>query len=146
MLSKALGLGLALLVLLAAAPPRDPVCGVWQTETHHGVVRISPCGASVCGVLVTSDKLRQQPDLTDIHNPRKALRARKLIGLILLYGFHKVANGWAGGIIYNPDDGNSYHARLTLIDPNHLRVRGCVFVPLCKSQIWHRLPASAPIP
>ena len=142
MAGKILGPGLALL-LVAGSPVPATVNGLWQTETHHGKVRIAPCGPSECGVLVTSDKLATQPDLTDQRNPNRALRGRRLVGLTMLYGFHRVANGWAGGTIYNPDDGNSYYARMSLIDADHLRVRGCVVFPLCKSQIWVRVPGTA---
>jgi uncharacterized protein (DUF2147 family) len=129
--------------LTAAAPPPDTANGYWLTETHHGIVHIMPCSASICGVLVTSDLLARTPDLTDHRNANPALRGRKLLGLTLLSGFHAVPTGWAGGTIYNPDDGDTYHARLTIIDANHLRVRGCVFVPLCRSQVWVRVAAPA---
>ena len=133
----------ACLMIAAAAPPEPSVEGYWLTQTHHGIVQIAPCGASVCGVLVTSELLARTPDLTDRHNPNLALRGRKLLGLTLLSGFHAVPSGWAGGTIYNPDDGNTYHARLTILDADHLRVRGCVFVPLCRSQVWVRVSAPA---
>jgi uncharacterized protein (DUF2147 family) len=138
-----------LLWLLAALPASataqtqaDPTIGLWRTQTDHGLVRIAPCtspnGPTVCGFLVSSDKLLARPGLADIHNPNPALRARSLGGLQILAGFSRTATGWAQGTVYNPQDGRTYHARLTVIDPDHLRVRGCVFVPLCQTQTWSR--------
>ena len=37
------------------------------------------------------------------------------------------------------DDGKTYKAKVTPIDANTLKVRGCVFVPLCKTQTWTRV-------
>ncbi len=123
----------------AAAPAADPALGRWKTPLHEGVVVIAPCGGSICGTLITSTRLAADPDMRDRLNADPALRQRRLIGIVLLQGFTRDADAWAGGTIYNPDDGRTYHARVTPIDSDHLRVRGCVFVPLCQSQIWTRL-------
>jgi uncharacterized protein (DUF2147 family) len=77
--------------------------------------------------------------LLDGHNDDPALRQRRLTGVLLLQGFTREADAWAGGTIYNPDDGRTYHARVTPLDADHLQVRGCVFVPLCQSQVWTRV-------
>jgi len=37
------------------------------------------------------------------------------------------------------DDGKTYKATVTPIDANTLKVRGCIFVPLCKTQTWTRV-------
>jgi uncharacterized protein (DUF2147 family) len=135
---RCLLLAVAALTCLAAASP-DAALGRWQTQTHHGVVVITACGSSICGQLVTSPRLAATPTMQDANNPTPALRQRRLIGLTILQGFHRTKDGWAGGAIYNPDDGKTYHARVTPIDADHLRVRGCIFIPFCQSQVWTRL-------
>lgn len=120
------------------APSADGVLGLWKTETRNGVVEISRCGASVCGRLVTSDGLRTNPNLTDANNSDASLRRRPLKGLLILSGFKPEGAIWNGGKIYNADDGKTYTARLTPAG-NQLKVRGCIFVPLCKTQTWTRL-------
>lgn len=126
-------------LMLASAPAPEAVFGRWRTETRNAIVEIAPCGASACGHLLTSDGLRADPALTDRKNTDPKQRARPLRGLAMLWGFRRDADGWAGGRIYNPDDGKTYGATLRLADPQHLKVRGCIFVPLCKTQIWTRV-------
>ncbi len=40
---------------------------------------------------------------------------------------------------YNGDDGGTYKATITPIDADHLKVRGCIVWPLCKTQTWMRV-------
>ena len=129
------------IALSAAAqqPAADAVLGRWQTETKGGVVEISRCGTSVCGRLVTSQKLRTNPDLKDVNNKDASLRGRPLKNMLILSGFERDGNTWEDGEIYNADDGKTYNAKLTPEGDNTLKVRGCVFVPLCKTQTWTRL-------
>ncbi len=129
----------ALLAAAAPAPAPDTAIGRWKTETRNGIVEIQRCGASICGRLISSELLRQQPDLKDAHNQNAAQRNRPLRGLLLISGFTADGDAWAGGQIYNPDDGKTYKAKVTPVDANTLKVRGCVFVPLCKTQTWTRV-------
>ncbi|GAA4032688.1 DUF2147 domain-containing protein [Sphingomonas rosea] len=124
---------------LAAAPAgSDGVLGLWKTQTRNGIVEISRCGASVCGRLVTSDGLKADPNLKDVNNANPGLRGRPLKGLPILSGFKADGAVWNGGKIYNAEDGKTYSARLTP-SGNQLQVRGCIFVPLCKTQTWTRI-------
>ncbi len=128
---------LALAAAGSAAP--DAVIGRWRTETKNGIVEIQRCGQSICGRLVTSDKLRTDPALKDLNNRDESQRNRPLKGLMILSGFTQSADGWSGGKIYNADDGRTYSAKVTLLGGDRLSVRGCVFVPLCKTQTWVRV-------
>lgn len=127
------------LLLAGAAPPTNDVVGRWKTETRGGIVEIQRCGQSICGRLVSSEKLRSQPDLKDINNKDAAQRSRPLKGLLMLSGFSWNDGAWSGGKIYNAEDGRTYGAKITSTGPNELKLRGCVFVPLCKTQTWTRL-------
>lgn len=124
---------------LAAAPAlAADVTGTWMTPTDEGMVEIKPCGTSVCGTLVSSDDIKKNPALTDSKNSDASLRSRPLKGLLMLSGFSGSGGSWSGGKIYNPDDGKTYTATLTMKGDNTLEVRGCVFVPLCETQTWTR--------
>jgi len=132
-------LSFLLALALAAGPaPSNGALGLWKTETKNGVVEITRCGPSICGRLVTSDHIRTNPKLKDVNNSNPALRNRQLKGLLILNGFTADGATWNGGKIYNADDGKTYSARLTPAG-NQLKVRGCVFVPLCKTQTWTRV-------
>ena len=55
-------------------------------------------------------------------------------------GFKGGPEKWSGGTLYNPGDGHTYGGSLTLLDPDHLLLKGCVLFGLvCKSQTWTRL-------
>lgn len=117
----------------------DTVLGRWQTETKHGVVEISRCGASICGHLLESDGIRADPQLRDVHNADAAQQQRLLKDILMLDGFHWKSDAWVGGWIYNAEDGGTYHATVSVTDATHLRVKGCIVWPLCKSERWTRL-------
>jgi len=131
-------IGLSMLAAAAAMSP-DAAVGRWRTETRNGIVEVERCGASICGKLVNSDGLRTNPNMLDINNKDTALRGRRLLNLQLLGGFTRGNGEWTGGTIYNGDDGGTYRATVTPIDANHLKVKGCIIWPLCKSQTWTRI-------
>ena len=132
-------IGLSLLAAAAAAHSPEVAIGRWRTETRNGVVEIERCHNSICGKLVDSDGLRANPNLLDANNKDAARRGRRLMGLEILHGFSRGDGQWAGGTIYNGDDGRTYSATLRPIDADHLKVRGCIIWPLCKSQTWTRI-------
>ena len=128
---------LGLAAAAAAAP--DTAIGRWRTESKNGIVEIARCGASLCGKLVSSDGITANPTIKDVKNKDAAQRGRPLKGLQMLGGFKWEGDAWNGGTIYNPEDGKTYSAKISMIDANTLKLRGCVFVPLCKNQTWHRV-------
>jgi len=124
---------------MAASPPPDAVIGQWKTPTRNGIVDIARCGPSICGRLLSSDGIAANPALADVKNKNAALRGRRLRGLQILSGFTTDGAVWSGGTIYNAEDGKTYDAKITPVDADTLRLRGCIFVPLCKNQTWHRV-------
>jgi uncharacterized protein (DUF2147 family) len=133
-------LTMLLAAAVAAAPqPQDAALGRWKAETKNGIVEISRCGESICGRLLSSDHLRTDPTLKDVKNSNPALRSRSLKGMQILGGFKSNGKEWVNGTIYNADDGKTYSAKVTPVGANQLKVRGCVFVPLCKTQTWTRV-------
>ncbi len=130
---------LLLLAAAAASPGADGAIGRWRTETKNAIIEIAPCAASICGRLVSSDGIKANPDLRDTANKDPALRTRKLAGLQILSGFTRGKDGWTDGQLYKADDGGTYKGTLTPVDADHLRVRGCIVWPLCKSQTWTRV-------
>ena len=117
----------------------DDALGHWSTPARHGVVDITTCGQSVCGHLQSSDAINANADARDTHNANATLRSQPLKGLAMLTGFVRAENGWTGGTIYNPEDGHTYRATMTLSGANTLIVKGCVIWPLCKTQTWQRI-------
>ena len=125
--------------MLAVAPSADSVLGTWHSPTKNGVIAIRRCGASICGTLENGDDMKAHPDAKDVNNKDAGQRGRPLKGLTMLSGFTWSDGAWSDGQVYNPDDGRTYGGRITPVDANTLKLRGCVFVPLCKTERWTRL-------
>ncbi len=115
------------------------VAGLWQTPGNGGQVEISHCGNSLCGKLVTSDHIRQNPAMKDSKNKDETQRGRTLKNLQMLYDFTGGPTKWGNGKVYNPEDGGTYSGTLELLSDNELKLKGCIIFPLCKTQKWTRL-------
>lgn len=131
----------ALFAALAFAAPAlaSPLDGVWQTPDSNGTVRIYDCGAGICGKIVNSDNIRANPGLTDEKNKDAALRSRTMKDLQIIDGVVGGPKVWKNGTVYNPEDGGTYHGSLTLLDPDTVKLQGCIIYPFCKSEVWHRV-------
>jgi len=118
--------------------------GRWLTDGGKSQVEIRSCGETLCGEIVWLKEPNTeagQPK-TDERNPDEAMRDRPILGLRLLSGFVRdgTKDAWRDGKIYNPEDGKTYSATMTLEKPDRLKVRGYVGLPLFgKSQVWSRV-------
>ena len=126
-------------VLLAAGPlaAAEPITGRWITDDKDAVVEIAPCGAQLCGTIARY--LIVPPggaDQRDIHNKNPALRARKLLGLMVLTGFTADGDAFRGRI-YDPRNGKTYRSVLRRAGLGALEVKGCIG-PLCRTFHWTR--------
>lgn len=136
------------LLLLAADPVRadsGPV-GRWMTPGAAAVVEITSCtgGPGLCGTvrwLWDSVDDRGRPRL-DTQNADTSLRTRPLVGLSILSGFARTANGGWEGRIYNPEDGQTYRATLRRVGADTLTIEGCVLF-ICQKQVWRSAAALA---
>jgi uncharacterized protein (DUF2147 family) len=128
--------------LLAALPARaqtglDP-SGIWLTQAGDARVRVSKCGAGICGVVISLkdpiDPATGKPQVDD-KNPNPALKRRPIIGLPLFSGMRPSGpNRWSGQI-YNADDGSTYVSHVSVSGADTLRVEGCVGA-LCGGESW----------
>jgi len=118
------------------------ITGVWLAQSRGAHVEIDHCGDAFCGKLISAKAPSSNPRLLDIHNKDPGLRSRSMIGTVVIEGFTGGPEKWTGGKLYNPGDGNFYHGMLTLLDENHMELKGCAFWFLCKSQTWTRLKSS----
>lgn len=132
---------LAATAVLSAAPPAvgGDISGVWKTATDGGLVRLGPCGADLCGHVVSSARLRAFPDQKDVRNRDPGQRGRAIKGVLMLKVHPRGPGRWGDGWVYNPDDGGTYKATLKLAADGRLQVRGCIAEPLCRNQTWTRV-------
>lgn len=127
-----------LIALALSAAPVDSPHGLWKTP-GGGQIRMAPCGAELCGVVVTSPHLRDHPDQADALNANPSLRGRRIKGLRTLQVRPTGPNEWNKGWVYNPEDGKTYKAEVKLLGAGKLKMTGCIAKPLCQSQTWTRI-------
>jgi len=122
--------------------------GTWVTEAGEAKVEVAPCGDKLCGSITwmkdplyldDRDGAKGTPIL-DFQNPDPALRSRQVLGLRILQGFTAAGeNAWSGGTCYDPKSGKTYRARLRLVAPDRLELRGYVGIPLFgRTSVWTR--------
>lgn len=129
-------LAVSVWTVASAATPAD---GLWRAETGGGVIELHECGDALCGRLSDSSGLRANPLIKDNANPKLELRDRLIHGMDILHGFKGGPTEWTNGRIYNPGSGKTYTGSLKLLDPDHIKLSGCLVYPLCKSQVWRRI-------
>ncbi len=118
-------------VMAGAAFAADPILGTWQTikddNGNSGQIKISECGATICGTLVKSfDSSGKQFN--------SASDGRKLI-----WDMTNDGNGkYVGGKVYSPDRDKTYNGELVL-SGDTLDVRGCVLVVCRSGGKWSRV-------
>ena len=133
-------LGAAVLTLLTGPVAAADIAGVWQSPSRGAHVEIAPCGDAYCGTVLSASPAKSNPQLLDVHNKDPSLRTRPMVGARLMEGFRGGPAKWTGGKLYNPGDGNTYGGSITLVDDDHLILKGCaVFGLICKSQTWTRV-------
>jgi uncharacterized protein (DUF2147 family) len=120
---------------LAASPAA--VAGDWINQDRSALVRIAPCGAQLCGMVVRVLARGRNVPITDVNNSDPRLRSKPLVGLHVLSGFTRAGSRWAGGRAYDPKSGSSYRSTLDLNPDGTLKVTGCVWF-VCRSQTWAR--------
>ena len=121
----------ALVLVLHAAASVAPqgVVGLWRTAGDEGLIRIEACGPAICGRVVDGP-----PPQTDISGLHDQAADGQLIMKLKPMGPGRWGDGW----IQNPDNGKTYKASVTLTPDGRLRLKGCIVVPLCRTQTWTR--------
>jgi len=125
----------------ALAAPTPGVLGDCKTPMDS-IVRIAPCGTSVCLTVVRLAP--SAPETTDQQNPDAGLRHRAICGLTVGTGFVQAdANQLADGHLYDPKTGHTYRGTLAA-DGDTLHLHGYIGISLFgRSETWHRV---APVP
>ncbi|HYH69742.1 MAG TPA: DUF2147 domain-containing protein [Methyloceanibacter sp.] len=135
--------GLLAPVTPTAAAAADPT-GIWMKPDSERPARIEvkKCGGTkLCAKIIwlENPKDSRGNPLRDIRNSNPSHRGRTILGLPLFSGFAPSGpNAWAGQI-YNPEDGNTYSATLTLVSHKQITLKGCkAFGLLCGQKTWVR--------
>lgn len=110
-----------------------PIEGPWLTQDGGGVIDIEPCGSLYCGRIVGLGAASSGTPLP------KDVNGNSRCGLQIIEGLVETDPGEWTGKITNPEDGQTYSARLSVDDRGRLHLRGYVLVPLLgQTQMWTR--------
>jgi uncharacterized protein (DUF2147 family) len=149
-LTAAMGLLTAALLIPCSqsqAASVDPT-GYWykpdaERESKIQVFRCGKAKAQLCAKIVwlkDPNDSKGQP-LHDIRNEDPSMRGRPIVGLTIFSGMAPSAPETWTGQIYNPEDGHTYAATLTLLSRKEIKLRGCKAWLLCGEKQWHRTSA-----
>lgn len=122
----------------ASAAEQASPYGQWRTPERGGLIEVSQCDGGLCGKILGGTPGASPEDRLDRNNKNPALRSRPLIGLYVFRGLKPAGGSWKGSI-YNPSDGGTYAATVTLKSASEMTVKGCVVWPLCKTQTWAKV-------
>jgi uncharacterized protein (DUF2147 family) len=131
----------------AAADQAATPLGDWLTKDGDAVIHIESCDEeALCGTIAWVKK----PG-TDRNNPDPAKRENDIVGVQILLGMRPVADNRWEGEVYNAQNGKNYLAYITLVEPDVLKIQGCVLGGLfCGGEKWTRhiepLPENEPTP
>lgn len=125
---------LFLLTGFASAEEADAILGQWYTdpEKKDVVVEFYKDNDVYSGKIVWMKNPKEDDgtDKVDKENPDEARKNDPILGLNLAKGFsYKGSNKWAGGTIYDPNNGKTYKCKIAL-KGDDLKVRGFIGVSL----------------
>jgi len=127
---------LAIFPVAAQQPPPQPdPTGAWLVANTYARIKIVECGSQMWGVVDWEATLGG----VDGKNPDPKLRSRSTLGMPILLGMTRSKSNQWDGQIYNSEDGHTYSASISLLNPNMLRVQGCFLGFLCGGENWTRV-------
>src|SRR5687767_4348131 len=122
----------------------DMLLGVWVPKKGDSHVKIEKIGSKYFGKVIwlqnPNEKDGTGPDLDD-KNPDKTMRTVPIMGLRVLKDFSYEGEGvFKGGSAYDPNNGKTYCGKITIIDADHIDMRGsiCGLSFLGRTETWVR--------
>lgn len=123
------GLTAAGLAMMAgAASAAGPIEGNWANPSRTVTVHIGPCGAQLCGRVVSASA-KARADAA-------AAGTARLVGTVLMSGVEPTGEGAWRADIFVPDRNLHAPGELRLTGPRTLDVQGCLGGLICKTQTW----------
>ena len=147
--------GLLTVALLAPVSPShaasvDPT-GYWKKPDaeRESKIEVFKCGKKKTNLCAKIAWLKEPNDskgqpLHDVRNENPALRGRQILGLPIFTDLVPSAPSTWNGKIYNPEDGRTYTATLTVVSRKQILLKGCKAWLLCGERNWFRTPPPPP--
>ena len=101
------------------------VIGNWKLEDGTAIVEVYSQGDVFYGKIIwlKNPTMKDGTPVVDVYNPNTKLRSRKIMGLNILSGLKKDGKEYSGGLIYDPNNGNTYYCSMK-VEGDTLKVRG----------------------
>jgi len=127
----------------------NDILGTWLNQEKDAKIEIYACDGAFCGRIVwlqeplypagSKDGIPGTPKL-DHNNPDRELRKRPVMDLRIMHGFTFAGDDrWKNGKIYDPKNGKTYSAKITLVSPTRLDLRGYIGISLIgRTAVWTR--------
>ncbi len=137
-------------MLPAASPKRrrpiPPAIGYKPDAERESKIQVFKCGKGKSLLCAKIAWLKNPKDskgrpLHDIRNEDPSMRDRPIVGLAIFTGLTPSAPATWTGKIYNPEDGHTYTATLTVLSRKEIKLRGCKAWLLCGEKQWLRTSA-----
>ena len=129
------------------AAPADPT-GYWYKPDaeRESKIQVFKCGKAKSQLCAKIAWLKDPNDskgrpLHDIRNEELSMRDRPIVGLAIFTALAPSAPATWTGKIYNPEDGHTYSATLTVLSRKEIKLRGCKAWLLCGEKQWLRTSA-----
>jgi uncharacterized protein (DUF2147 family) len=145
-------IGLLTAAFLAPVSPShaasaDPT-GYWikPDAERESKIHVFKCGKGRSQLCAKIAWLKEPNDrkglpLHDIRNQDPSQRGRPIVGLAIFTGLTPSAPSTWTGKIYNPEDGHTYSATLTVVSRKQILLKGCKAWLLCGERQWLRTTA-----
>lgn len=106
--------------------------GVWQSPGGNTRLRISKCGANICGKVAWASP-QAKADAARGGHPN-------LIGMQLFEDFGRTGPNTFSGRVFVPDINRRFNGTLTMDSATRITVRGCLVRNTgCRSEVWTRV-------
>jgi uncharacterized protein (DUF2147 family) len=144
-------IGLLTVALLAPVSPShaasaDPT-GYWKKPDaeRESKIEVFKCGKKKTNLCAKIAWLKEPNDskgqpLHDVRNENPSMRGRPILGLPIFTDLVPSAPSTWNGKIYNPEDGRTYTATLTVVSRKQILLKGCKAWLLCGERNWFRTP------
>lgn len=107
----------------------DRVCGKWISAEKNLIVEVYRDKNEFKAKIVwykNDDQSKSMEEWTDKHNPDKALRTRKILGMNVVDNlvYNSKSDSWEHGTVYDAKTGHYWDASARLTDDGLLKVTG----------------------
>jgi uncharacterized protein (DUF2147 family) len=118
----------------------DDILGNWVAAENKARIQIYRAGNKYHGKIIwLKEPTKDGKPKTDKNNPDPKLRNTPIVGLVVLRDFVFDDGEWLSGNIYDPSNGKEYSCKISMPNPNTIKVRGYLGISLFgRTETWKR--------